>query len=248
MRAMITGASSGIGQATAIALSAMGMELIICGRRQDRLETLRQQLGYDRTQVLTFDVGNREAVEAAWDSLPTSWKQVDVLINNAGNAHGRDLVHQGDVADWDAMIDSNVKGLLYVSRLVLPGMVERKHGHIVNIGSLAGKEVYAAGNVYCATKYAVDALTQGMRIDLNGTGVKVSAVHPGLVETEFSMVRFKGDSRKSEQVYSGYEPLKAQDIADIIAFVVSRPPHVNIADLLVLPTAQATSSILHRVL
>lgn len=248
MRAMITGASSGIGYAVAKALAAQGMELLLCGRRRHRLEELQQALGNTSTHLLTFDVGKREEVDQAWQSLPADWQQIDVLINNAGNAHGRDLVHQGDVEDWDAMIDSNVKGLLYVSRWVVPGMVERKHGHIINIGSLAGKEVYPAGNVYCATKYAVDALTQGMRIDLNGTGVKVSGVHPGLVETEFSMVRFKGDERKSEQVYSGYEPLKAQDIADIIAFVVSRPPHVNIADMLVLPTAQATSSILHRVL
>ena len=177
---------------------------------------------------------------------PEDWKEIDVLVNNAGNAHGLDPIHQGRIDDWEAMIDINVKGLLYLSRKITPGMVERQRGHVINIGSIAGKEVYADGNVYCASKYAVDALSAGMRIDLNPFGIKVTQICPGLVNTEFSMVRFKGDEERSAQVYKGMEPLVARDVAEAIAFCLSRPAHVNIADLLILPTAQAASKVVNR--
>lgn len=247
MIAVITGASSGIGWATAKALAREGMQLIICGRRAERLTQLAKELPQaTAVQPLVFDVRDASAVQAAFASLPTDWQAIDILVNNAGNAHGRDPIHTGDLADWDAMIDSNVKGLLYVSRAVLPGMVARRSGHIVNIGSLAGKEVYPNGNVYCASKHAVDAITQGMRIDVNGTGVRVSAINPGLVQTSFSSVRFKGDEEAAAKVYDGYQPLQAEDVADIIAFTVTRPAHVNIADLLLLPTDQANSTTVNK--
>jgi NADP-dependent 3-hydroxy acid dehydrogenase YdfG len=191
-------------------------------------------------------VRERETIRNLIEGLPSEWKDIDILVNNAGNAHGLDLIQEGNYKDWDAMLDINVKGLLYVSEAVIPTMIERKKGHIINIGSLAGKEVYAKGNVYCASKHAVDAINQGMRIDLNAHGIRVSGINPGLVETEFSEVRFKGDSEKAKKIYEGYQPLTAQDIAEIIAFVVSRPAHVNIADLLVLPTAQATSYLVNK--
>jgi NADP-dependent 3-hydroxy acid dehydrogenase YdfG len=191
-------------------------------------------------------VRNKEAVVEAITTLPAEWKDIDVLINNAGNAHGLDPIQTGNEDDWDAMIDINVKGLLYVSKAVMPEMIRRTTGHIINIGSIAGKEVYANGNVYCASKYAVDALTKGMRIDLNAYGIKVTAIHPGLVETEFSLVRFKGDAERAANVYKGLEPLKGQDIADLILFALTRPPHVVIADLVVLPTAQASATVVKR--
>jgi 3-hydroxy acid dehydrogenase/malonic semialdehyde reductase len=191
-------------------------------------------------------VRNKSEVFNKIEALPPEFKTIDILINNAGNAHGLSSIEQGDMDDWDAMIDINVKGLLYVSRAILPGMVTRKSGHIINIGSVAGKEAYAKGNVYCASKFAVDALSRGMRLDLNEYGIKVSAINPGAVNTEFSMVRFKGDSTKAEKVYEGFDPLMAQDIAEIIYFVASRPRHVNIADLLVFPTAQASASVINR--
>ncbi|WP_431124897.1 SDR family NAD(P)-dependent oxidoreductase [Flagellimonas flava] len=245
--ALITGATSGIGKATAELLAKNGFNLVLCGRRTDRLDQLRNTLG-EQTEVhtLTFDVRNREEVFKALESLPQNFSQIDVLINNAGNAHGMDFIDSGSMDDWDAMLDINVRGLLHVSKAIMPQMVERKAGHIINIGSLAGKEVYPKGNVYCASKFAVDAISQGMRIDLNEHGIRVGAVNPGLVETEFSDVRFKGDANRAKTVYQGYQALKAEDIADIIHFVITRPYHVNIADLLVLPTAQAGSTIVNK--
>lgn len=244
----ITGATSGIGEATARVLSREGYKLVLCGRRADRLKTLEKSLAQneDMVHTLTFDVRDRAAVEEAYASLPEALKPIDILINNAGNAHGLDAIHTGNVDDWDAMLDINVKGLLYVSKVIIPGMITNGSGHIINIGSIAGKEVYPQGNVYCASKYAVDALTQGMRIDLNAHNIKVSAINPGMVETEFSLVRFKGDAEKAQKVYEGLKPLTAADVAEVISFVLSRPAHVNIADLLLLPTAQATAGIVHR--
>ncbi|NNK88126.1 MAG: SDR family NAD(P)-dependent oxidoreductase [Flavobacteriaceae bacterium] len=239
--AFITGATSGIGMATARNLARNGFRLIICGRRKGRLDQLKQELAKETdVHTLKFDVRDKTAVFNAIESLPKSFKKVDILINNAGNAHGLDPVNEGSVDDWDAMMDINVKGLLYVSKAIIPQMVERKSGHIINIGSSAGKEVYPRGNVYCASKHAVIAITDGMRIDLNPYDIKVSAINPGLVETEFSEVRFKGDP-KANTVYQGYKALQPEDIADIIHFTLTRPPHVTIADLLVFPTAQANS-------
>ena len=244
--ALITGATSGIGEATARQL-ADAYFLIICGRRKDRLEKLAQELG-TKTDVytLSFDVRDQQAVNDAIGSLPDNWKEIDLLINNAGNAHGLDFVQEADTADWDAMIDINVKGLLYVSKAVMPRMVERKSGHIVNIGSIAGKEVYAKGSVYCASKFAVDAITDGMRLDLNPYGIKVTGIHPGLVETEFSLVRFKGDAEKANGVYKGMKPLTGEDVADVIHYVVTRPAHVVLSDIVLLPTAQASATTVNR--
>ncbi|GAA4310945.1 hypothetical protein GCM10023115_33560 [Pontixanthobacter gangjinensis] len=245
--ALITGATSGIGRSTAIRFAKEGFKLILCGRRIDRLEDLRKELSVETSvHILSFDVRNREEVLQNIDSLPTEFSQIDILINNAGNAHGLDPIQSGSMDDWDAMLDINVKGLLYVSKAVIPGMIERQSGHIINIGSTAGKEVYPNGNVYCASKHAVDAINQGMRIDLNGKGIRVGAVNPGLTQTEFSDVRFKGDSEKAEKVYQGFKALQPEDIADIIHFVVTRPYHVNIADLTVMPTAQASSTIIDK--
>ncbi|MDO6471285.1 SDR family NAD(P)-dependent oxidoreductase [Maribacter sp. 1_MG-2023] len=245
--AFITGATSGIGKSTAIQFALNGINLVLCGRRQDRLDALKEELGKEvQVHTLNFDIRNKEAVQEAVDSVPKEFSQIDILINNAGNAHGMDTIQDGNIDDWDAMLDINVKGLLYVSKAIIPQMVVRKSGHIINIGSTAGKEVYPKGNVYCASKHAVDAINQGMRIDLNGTGVRVGAVNPGLVETEFSNVRFKGDDDRAENVYKGFQPLKPEDIADIIHFVVTRPYHVNIADLVVMPTAQASSTIVDK--
>lgn len=245
--ALVTGATSGIGWATAEALADKGFDLIICGRRKERLEELASKLSV-KTLQLTFDVRDRKAVDDALCSIPDDWKNIDVLINNAGNAHGLSKLQDGSIEDWDAMIDINVKGLLYVTKALVPAMIERGSGHVVNVGSIAGKEVYPNGNVYCASKHAVDAINNGMRLDLMGTGVKVSQVCPGLVETEFSLVRFKGDSGRADTVYQGYDPLTAQDIADLIQFIVTRPAHVNIADTLILPTAQVASTMVHKTL
>lgn len=242
--ALITGATSGIGEATARQLAGE-YKLIICGRRKERLAQLQKELGAD-IHTLSFDVRDQKAVEESLSGLPEEWKQIDILINNAGNAHGLGGIHEGDVADWDAMIDINVKGLLYVSRMVISQMVERKTGHIVNIGSVAGIEVYPKGNVYNASKFAVDALSKGMRQDLIEYGIKVSEIKPGLVQTEFSEVRFKGDKEKAEKVYQGFDPLQGKDIAETIQFIISRPAHVNIADVLVLAGAQATATKVHR--
>lgn len=244
---LLTGATSGIGEATARLLAKNQFNLILCGRRQERLAKLKTELGeHTKVTTLAFDVRDQQAVISALDSLPAEWRNVDVLINNAGNAHGLDPIQRGNVEDWDAMMDINVKGLLYVSRQVIPGMTERNAGHIINIGSVAGKEVYPNGNVYCASKFAVDALTQGMRIDLNPFGIKVTGIHPGMVETEFSLVRFKGDEKKASTVYQGLKPLTAADIADVILYVLSTPDHVMIADLVVFPKAQASATVVKR--
>ena len=246
--ALVTGASSGIGKATAQILAKNNYKIILCGRREDRLIELKNELSaFTEVCTLSFDVRDKKAVFESINSLPEGFSKIDVLINNAGNAHGLDSIQNGDLDDWDAMIDINVKGLLYVSKAIIPKMIEQKSGHIINIGSIAGKEVYPNGNVYCASKHAVDALNQAMRIDLNPYGIRVGGIHPGAVETEFSEVRFKGDSEKAANVYKGFEPLRAEDIADIIHFVISRPYYVNIADLLVLPTAQASATVMNKV-
>ena len=245
--AFITGATSGIGKATALFFASKDIRLIICGRRKEFLIKLQKQLEpLTEVYALNFDVRDKNAVSNAINSLPEEFSHIDILINNAGNAHGMDPIETGSLEDWDAMLDINVKGLLYVSRAILPKMVERNSGHIINIGSTAGKEVYPKGNVYCASKHAVDAINQGMRIDLNSYGIRVGAVNPGLVETEFSNVRFKGDNERADNVYKGFQPLKPEDIADIIYFVISRPPHVNIADLVVMPTEHASSTIVKK--
>lgn len=245
--AFITGATSGIGMATAKLFAKNGLKLIICGRRKDRLESLVKELSLlTEVHSLSFDVRNKEEVISEIKSLPKNFSNIDILINNAGNAHGLENIDEGNLDDWDAMLDINVKGLLYVSKSILPNMIERKSGHIINIGSTAGKEVYPKGNVYCASKHAVDAINQGMRIDLNGKGIKVGAINPGLVETEFSKVRFKGDTEKADQVYRRYTPLKPKDVAEVIWFAVTRPPHVNIADLTVMCLDQASSTIINK--
>ena len=245
--ALITGATSGIGEATARLLSKNDFKLILCGRREGRLKKLASEFS-SLTEVTTlqFDVRDQAAVIEAIQSLPDSWKEISVLINNAGNAHGLSPIQSGDSEDWDKMIDINVKGLLYVSKEIMVGMVERKSGHIINIGSIAGKEVYPNGNVYCASKYAVDAITKGMRFDLNPYGIKVTGIHPGLVETEFSLVRFKGDADRAKNTYKGMQPLAANDIADLVLFALTRPAHVVVADMLVLPVSQASATVVKR--
>lgn len=244
--ALITGATSGIGKATAYELAKHDINLILCGRRLERLNSIKNDLErLTHVHILNFDVRDKNETLKAIESLPKAFKTIDILINNAGNAHGLDPIQTGNLDDWDAMMDINVKGLLYVSKAVIPQMTERQTGHIINIGSSAGKEVYPKGNVYCGSKHAVLAITEGMRMDLNPFGIKVGAVNPGLVETEFSKVRFKGDAI-AENVYKGYKALQAEDIAEIIYFAISRPPHVNIADVLVLPTAQASSTIVKK--
>ncbi|WP_457617016.1 SDR family NAD(P)-dependent oxidoreductase [Lutibacter sp.] len=245
--ALITGATSGIGKATAQLFAKNKIRLILCGRRKERLDLLEEELS-TLTDVITlqFDVRDKETVFKAIETLPDNFKTIDILVNNAGNAHGLSTIQDGSIDDWDAMIDINVKGLLYVSKAVIPQMVERNSGFIVNLGSIAGKEVYPNGNVYCASKHAVNALNKAMRIDLNKHNIRVSAIHPGAVETEFSEVRFKGDVDKAKTVYSGYDALQAQDIAEIIYFVVSRPLHVTIEDLIVYPTAQASATIINK--
>ncbi|MGQ3677661.1 SDR family NAD(P)-dependent oxidoreductase [Tenacibaculum discolor] len=245
--ALITGATSGIGKATAQLFAKNNINLIICGRRIEKLQKLQQELSqFTKVHILQFDVRYNEEVQNAINSLPDEFKHIDILINNAGNAHGLDSIQNGNIDDWDAMIDGNVKGLLYVSKAIIPQMVERNNGFIVNIGSIAGKDVYPNGNVYCASKFAVNALNKGMRIDLNQHNIRVCAIHPGLVETEFSDVRFKGDSERAKTVYQGYKALQPEDIADIIHFVVTRPYHVNIEDLIVYPTAQASATIVNK--
>jgi NADP-dependent 3-hydroxy acid dehydrogenase YdfG len=247
--ALITGATSGIGEACAHLFAREHYNLVLTGRREDRLEKLAKKLNtkYNvEVAVSAFDVRDREQVITNLEALPAKWKKVNVLINNAGLSQGLDPIQNGNLDDWDTMIDTNVKGLLYVSKVVANWMIDNKHGHIVNIGSIAGKEVYANGNVYCATKHAVDALNKGMRIDLLPHGIKVSAIHPGAVETEFSEVRFKGDKERAKKVYEGFDPLVADDIAETIWFVVSRPAHVNINDMVVMPTAQANAGTIFR--
>lgn len=244
--ALITGATSGIGHATAYEFAKQGINLVLCGRRLERLLAAQETLSkLTNVHILNFDVRDKTETFKAIESLPVDFKQIDILINNAGNAHGLDPIDTGSLDDWDAMMDINVKGLLYVSKAIIPQMTTRKSGHIINIGSSAGKQVYPNGNVYCGSKHAVLAITEGMRIDLNPYGIKVGAISPGLVETEFSQVRFKGD-KKADTVYQGFEALQAKDIAEIIYFVVSRPAHVNIADMLIFPTAQANSYLLNK--
>lgn len=245
--ALVTGATSGIGRATARILAKNNYKVIICGRREDRLNDLQKELTeFTEIHTLCFDVRDKKEVFEKINSLPAGFSNIDVLINNAGNAHGLEPIQEGSTEDWDAMMDINVKGLLYVSKAVIPRMIAQKSGHIINIGSISAKEVYPNGAVYCASKYAVNALTKGMQMDLNPHGIRVGGIHPGMVETEFSEVRFKGDKERASSYYTGMKPLVAEDIADIIHFVVSRPYHVNIADLIVLPTAQATATIVNR--
>ena len=244
--ALITGATSGIGKATAYEFAKHGINLILCGRRTERLQTIKKELdSLTKVYTLCFDVRDKTEVEKALNSLPNDFKTIDILINNAGNAHGLDPIQTGSLDDWDAMIDINVKGLLYVSKAIIPQMTKRQAGHIINIGSSAGKELYPKGNVYCASKHAVIAITEGMRIDLNPFGIKVGSINPGLVETEFAQVRFKGDNI-ADAAYKGFKALQAEDIAEIIYFVISRPNHVNIADLLVFPTAQANNTTVKK--
>ena len=242
---LITGATSGIGKAAAEFLASQGARLILCGRREDRLSALKEELPTE-VHTLNFDVRDRSAVFESIDSIPEHFKPVDGLINNAGNAHGLDDVVGADLDDWDAMIDGNVKGLMYVTKAVLPQMTEQNKGQIINVGSIAGLEVYPKGNVYCASKFAVDAFTQGLRIDLNAYGIRVGAIHPGLVETEFSEVRFKGDREKAATVYSQLDALQAEDIANTILFMINAPEHVTLADITILPTAQASATIINK--
>ena len=247
---IITGATSGIGQALAELLceSSLPYRLILCGRRQERLQSFEARFGKNTELCsLCFDIRNHESVLQAMSSLKPPFDKIDVLVNNAGNAHGFEAIHEGDLGDWEAMLDINVKGLLYITKIVSGGMVARGRGQIINLGSIAGKEPYAGGNVYCATKAAVDALTRGMRMDLHSHNIRVSAVHPGLVDTEFSEVRFKGDKNRSTKVYEGMQPLTGKDVAETIRFMIEQPPHVNVADVLLLPTAQASSTLTHRV-
>ncbi|MBR4301484.1 MAG: SDR family NAD(P)-dependent oxidoreductase [Bacteroidales bacterium] len=245
----VTGATSGIGRATAEIFAANGYNLIITGRRKELLEQLGEEL-VNKYKIdliaLNFDVRNNEAVNKAFDSLPEGWRNIDILVNNAGLAVGLGPIQEGVIDDWERMIDTNVKGLLYVSRKVLPWLVERKKGHVFNIASIAGKETYLNGNVYCATKSAVDSLSKAMRMDMVPYGIKVTNVAPGAVETEFSIVRFKGDQQRADNVYKGYEPLTGQDIANTIYYVATLPDHVCINDLLITPKAQASASIFHK--
>lgn len=246
LTALITGATSGIGRATAHEFAKHGINLILCGRRQQRLDSIQKALSKEtNVHTLNFDVRDKDKTFEAIASLPKQFKTIDILINNAGNAHGLDPIESGDTEDWDAMMDINVKGLLYVSKAIIPQMTERKSGHIINIGSSAGKEVYPKGNVYCASKHAVLAITEGMRIDLNPFGIKVTAINPGLVETEFSEVRYKGAANAND-TYKGFKALQAEDVAEVIYFAVSRPAHVNIADVLLFCTAQASSTIVKK--
>jgi len=246
---LITGATAGIGKKTAKLLAKNNFDLILTGRRKERLETLADEIQKDtecKVYLLNFDIRNRAQTEEAIRSLPEEWQKIDVLINNAGLAVGMNTIQEGVIDDWERMIDTNIKGLLYISRLVAPMMVERNSGHIVNISSIAGKETYPMGNVYCATKHAVQSLTKGMRLDLLKHGIKVSSVCPGAVETEFSVVRFKGDEERAQKVYEGFTPLYAQDIAETILFMVTRPKHVNIDDVLIMPARQAFSRDFYR--
>lgn len=245
MIALITGATSGIGKATAEIFAKNGYNLIITGRRAGRLEELASQLEREfkvKVLKLNFDVRKLGEVKKSIGELPAAFKNIDVLVNNAGLASGLSTIQDGDIEDWEKMIDTNIKGLLYITKEVANLMIPRKQGHIINVGSVAGKEVYANGNVYCATKHAVDALNKGMRIDLLQHNIRVSGIHPGMVETEFSIVRFHGDEEKAKKVYMGLKPLTGEDIADAIFWMASRPPHVNITDMVLTPTAQANAT------
>lgn len=245
MLVFITGATSGIGKSCAEIFAKHGYNLILCGRRAERLDALKQNLERDfkiNVNTLAFDIRKEEEVSKAIDSLSADEKKIDILINNAGLAAGLSTLQDGQLSHWEQMIDTNIKGLLYVSRIISKLMIKRERGHIINLGSIAGKEVYANGNVYCATKHAVDALNKAMRIDLLPNNIKVSAIHPGMVETEFSLVRFDGDAERAKKVYQGMQPLKPEDIAETVYWMASRPSHVNINDLIIMPTVQASAT------
>jgi 3-hydroxy acid dehydrogenase/malonic semialdehyde reductase len=245
----VTGASSGIGKSCARALAGQGAKILMCARRADRLKAfaaeLKKEFGVPVHQF-SLDVRDQPAVEKAVAGLAKDWRAIEVLVNNAGLSRGLSKLHEGLLSDWEEMIDTNVKGLLYVSRAVIPGMVERGSGHVINIGSIAGHEVYPGGNVYCATKFGVRALSMGLRLDLNGTPLRVSEVSPGMVETEFSVVRFHGDADRAGKVYQGLTPLSPDDIADAVVWCATRPPHVNVCEMIVMPTAQASTTLVHR--
>jgi 3-hydroxy acid dehydrogenase/malonic semialdehyde reductase len=246
---LITGASSGIGESCAKIFAGAGAKLILAARRFDRLEKLAEQLTQEfqsSIHLLQLDVCNRQQVESTLTNLPADWQEIDILINNAGLSRGLEKLHQGNIEDWEEMIDTNVKGLLYVTRTLVPGMVSRQGGHVVNIGSIAGRAAYPGGNVYCASKAAVRAISEGLKQDLLGTPVRVTEIEPGLVETEFSMVRFYGDENRANKVYQDLTPLTADDIADVVFFCVTRPPHVNISEVLLVPTDQANATLVHR--
>jgi len=245
----VTGASSGIGEATAQAFAGLGARILMCARRAERLEKLAQALESEHKAAAHYfrlDVRDQAAVDRAIAGLPSEWRAIDVLVNNAGLSRGLDKLPNGLVDDWEEMIDTNVKGLLYVSRAVLPGMIERGRGHIINIGSIAGHELYPGGNVYCATKFAVRALSKGLRLDLSGTPIRVSEVAPGMVETEFSIVRFHGDAERAGKVYQGLTPLGPDDIAEAVVWCATRPLHVNVSEVVIMPTAQASTTLVHR--
>lgn len=249
MNILITGATSGFGKAIAFKFAERGWNIIITGRRDDRLRIIEDEIKSNygvKVISLAFDVRKRKDVELAISDLPHDFKSIDILVNNAGLASGLSLIQDGDIDDWEKMIDTNVKGLLYVSRAIMPLMIQQKKGHVINISSTAGKDVYLRGNVYCASKFAVDALSKAMRMDMLEHGIKVTNIAPGAAETEFSKVRFKGDSERAKKVYEGYQPLTADDIADIVYFAATRPPHVAINDIVVTPTAQANPFYLHR--
>ena len=246
---MITGASSGFGEGCARLFAKKGAKLIIAARRESQLKSLAKEL-YNKykteTKVLALDVRNPGNVRKSIESLPGKWKEIDILVNNAGLSRGLDKIQEGSIQDWEEMIDTNIKGLLYVSRFVLPLMVKRNKGHVVNIGSIAGHEVYPKGNVYCATKHAVDAITKGMRLDLNGTNVRVTTVDPGLAETEFSLVRFRGDKQRADTVYKGLEPLNAGDVADAVYYAVTRRENFVIGEMILFPLCQASAQVVSR--
>jgi 3-hydroxy acid dehydrogenase/malonic semialdehyde reductase len=245
----ITGASSGIGQSCAREFAGEGARILMCARRADRLERLAAELKTEFGVPVFFfklDVRDQPAVEKALTGLPDDWRAIDVLVNNAGLSRGLDKLHEGRISDWEEMIDTNIKGLLFVSKTVIPGMISRGRGHIINIGSIAGHEVYPGGNVYCATKFAVNALSRGLRLDLSGTPLRVTTVDPGMVETEFSLVRYHGDSARAAKTYQGFTPLVPGDIAAVVVFCATRPAHVNINEVIVLPTAQASATLVHR--
>ncbi len=248
MIALVTGSTAGIGQATAIMLAKNNYDVIITGRRMPRLVDLKEKLEKEfnvKVYILNFDIRKRLEMESVLEKMPQEWKNIDILINNAGLAAGLDYIYEADIYDWEQMIDTNVKGLLYISRYFMPIMINRKKGHIINISSIAGKEVYQKGSVYCATKHAVEAITKAMRMELLPFGIKVSSIAPGMVETEFSIVRLK-DEQKAKDVYKGMQPLTAQDIADVVEFIINRPDHVNINDIVVMPKMQANSTTVIR--
>jgi 3-hydroxy acid dehydrogenase / malonic semialdehyde reductase len=246
---LVTGASSGIGEACAKAFARRGASLLLAARRVDRLESVAAEIASAtgvKIHLLNLDVRDQPSVDLAFESLPPEWEEIDIIVNNAGLSRGLDKLHQGLLSDWEEMIDTNVKGMLYVTRAILPGMVRRARGHIINIGSIAGHEAYPGGNVYCASKAAVRALTAGLRMDLVDTPIRVSTVDPGMVDTEFSLVRFHGDEERAKKVYNGMKPLTGADVADVVLFVATRPEHVNVAEVLLLPEAQASATIVRR--